>query len=88
FGMHVLTPSIMALLAELESRSPVQLSSALQALAAREKYLAYELPARRFDVGVKYGLLTAQLALALAGSDREEVLARVLDVLAQRELAR
>ena len=88
FGMHVLTPAVMALLAELEGQPPVQLSGALQVLAAREKYLAYELPARRFDVGVKYGLLTAQLALALAGSDREEVLARVLDVLAQRELAR
>ena len=91
FGMHVLTPAVMSLLGEIgtnTSAQPVQLSSALQALAAREKYLAYELPARRFDVGVKYGLLTAQLALALAGSDREEVLARVLDVLAQRELAR
>ena len=91
FGMHVLTPAVMALLAEAEAATPaqpMQLSTALQALAGREKYLAYELPARRFDVGVKYGLLTAQLALALAGSDREEVLARLLDLLAQRELAR
>jgi UTP--glucose-1-phosphate uridylyltransferase len=91
FGMHVLTPAVMTLLAEAEAASPdapVQLSGALQSLAAREKYLACVLPARRFDVGVKYGLLTAQLALALAGDDREEVLARLLDLLAQRELAR
>jgi hypothetical protein len=38
-------------------------------------------------VGVKYGLLTAQLALALSGDDREEVLGRLVEVLAQRELA-
>ena len=88
FGMHVLTPALMELLAGAESETPVQLSAALQSLAAREKYLAYELPARRYDVGVKYGLLTAQLALALAGQDREEVLARLVDLLAQRELTR
>ena len=87
FGMHVLTPTVMEILSG-ESEPPIQLSAALQALAAREKYLAYELPARRFDVGVKYGLLTAQLALALAGEDREDVLARLLDLLAQRELTR
>jgi UTP--glucose-1-phosphate uridylyltransferase len=82
FGMHVLTPAVMELLDSAESEPPIQLSAALQVLASREKYLAYELPARRFDVGVKYGLLTAQLALALAGEDREDVLARLLDLLA------
>ena len=64
------------------------LSAALAALAGREKYLALEERGRRFDVGVKYGLLTAQLALALAGDDRDEVLGRLVEVLAQRELAR
>jgi UTP--glucose-1-phosphate uridylyltransferase len=65
----------------------VTLSAALAALATRQKYLALEERARRFDVGVKYGLLTAQLALALAGDDRDEVLGRMVEVLAQRELA-
>jgi hypothetical protein len=35
---------------------------------------------------VKYGLLTAQLALALSGQDRREVLAQLLELLALREL--
>ena len=52
----------------------------------REQYLALELPAWRYDVGVKYGLLTAQLALALSGSDRDQVLATLLELLALREL--
>ncbi|HEU5317817.1 MAG TPA: sugar phosphate nucleotidyltransferase [Chloroflexota bacterium] len=88
FGMHVLTPTVMELLEQQLALPGAQMSGALQALAGREKYLAFEHRARRFDVGVKYGLLTAQLALALAGDDRDEVLTRLLDLLAQRELAR
>lgn len=93
FGMHVLTPVVMGILArqvEMGGAAPggVTLSAALATLATREKYLAMTERARRFDVGVKYGLLTAQLALALAGDDREEVLGRLVEVLAQRELAR
>ena len=44
-------------------------------LAERERYLACEIAGRRFNIGVKFGLLNAQLALALDGHDREEVLA-------------
>jgi UTP--glucose-1-phosphate uridylyltransferase len=88
FGMHVLTPAVMALLAqrvaEAGDRGGVTLSSALAALATREKYLALEERAHRYDVGVKYGLLKAQLALALSGRDREEVLAHLVELLAQR----
>jgi UTP--glucose-1-phosphate uridylyltransferase len=92
FGMHVLTPVVMDLLAEAvaESRStgdprPVMLSPALEKLAKQERYLALELAGTRFNVGVKYGLLIAQLALALRGSDREEVLARLVELLASRD---
>lgn len=90
FGMHVLTPTVMEILAqqvaEAGDRGGVTLSDALAALAAREKYMALEEQARRYDVGVKYGLFTAQLALILNGQDREEVLARMVDLFAQREL--
>jgi len=40
----------------------------------------------RYDVGVKYGLLIAQLALALSGRDRDEVLSRLVELLALRQL--
>ncbi len=88
FGMHVLTPAVMEILGSLLSGDPsgVTLSSALAVLAPKEKYLALEEPAWRYDVGVKYGLLTAQVALALNGCDRTEVMARLLELLAQREL--
>ncbi len=96
FGMHVLTPGVMAILdaqiaAGADGGHPERgytLSAALVELARREKYLALELAGSRYDVGVKYGLLTAQMALALTGDDREEVLARLLELLVQREFGR
>ena len=88
FGMHVLTPAVMDILAdEVAKRGEkggVNLSGALSKLAARERYLACELQGRRYDIGLKYGLLTAQLALALDGKDREEVLAGLVELLASR----
>ncbi len=90
FGMHVLTPAVIEILewqmANGESR--MTLSAALAELATREKYLALEEQALRYDVGVKYGLVIAQLALALSGNDREEILTRLVEMLATRELRR
>jgi UTP--glucose-1-phosphate uridylyltransferase len=88
FGMHVLTPAVMELLGREVARSdnrPVQLTAALAALARRERYLASEIHGHRYDIGVKYGLLTAQLALSLAGQDRDEVLGMLVELLARRQ---
>jgi UTP--glucose-1-phosphate uridylyltransferase len=87
FGMHVLTPSIMDILAhQLKENPGAPLSAALAELARQEQYLALESMGRRYDVGVKYGLLRAQLALALSGSERTEVLSQLLELLAMRNL--
>ncbi len=88
FGMHVLTPAVMAILRQklTDTDGRVTLSDALAELAKREKYLALEKTDWRYDVGVKYGLLNAQLALALSGKDRDEVLSTLLGLLATREL--
>ena len=87
FGMHVLTAAVMELLEE-EIAQPgnrsVHLTTALAKLAQRERYLACELHGHRYDIGVKYGLLTAQLALALDGQDRDEVLNGLVELLARR----
>ena len=87
FGMHVLTPGVMEILAEYVQAAGdrgVQLSPALNELARRERYLALANLGRRYDVGAKYGLLTAQLALALEGAERDEVLAQLVELLALR----
>jgi UTP--glucose-1-phosphate uridylyltransferase len=83
FGMHVLTPGVMDLL----GRNPANLSAALDELGRHEQYLALEEPDRRYDIGARYGLLNAQLALALAGRDRAEVLSQVLELMAVREIS-
>ena len=82
FGIHVLTPTIFDLIEQADGKS---FAHALQSLAEHERYLAYEAEGRRYDIGVKYGLLTAQLALALSGNDRAEVLAQMVELLAARQ---
>src|SRR5208282_910320 len=88
FGMHALTPGVMDILKELVGRGQgaggAHLSDALEKAAGSERYLACELQGRRYDIGVKYGLLTAQLALALDGQDRDEVLNGLIELLARR----
>ena len=89
FGMHVLTPGVMELLEdELRTTAPdappLQLSAALARLADKERYLALEVQGLRYNIGVQYGLLFAQLALALDGKDREEILAQMVELLAAR----
>ena len=81
FGIHVLTPAVMEL---LEKGAPT-LSAALADLARHEQYLALEDEGRRYDLGARYGVLVAQLALALNGQDRAQVLSQMLELLADRE---
>jgi UTP--glucose-1-phosphate uridylyltransferase len=87
--MHVLTPGILDLLEkDSTGTGPFMLSPALARLAQRERYLAFEVRGRRSDIGARYGLLHAQLALALHGRDQRDVLELMIDLLANRELAR
>jgi UTP--glucose-1-phosphate uridylyltransferase len=89
FGMQVLTPAFFGLLGGLIESSPApfkrEFSQVLLELSQKERFLALELQGRRFDIGVKYGLLTAQLAFALASRDRDEVLTGLVELLAPRE---
>lgn len=86
FGMHVLTPGAMAALGELLEAAPAErrpsLSDALAALATRERYLALDVAGTRHNIGMKYGLLHAQLAIALSGVDRDQVLNELIELLA------
>jgi UTP--glucose-1-phosphate uridylyltransferase len=90
FGIHVFTPALMEILdrklAEANG-APVTLVDALAELARQEQYLAVEDDGRRYDLGDTYGLLIAQLALALNGRDRSEVLSQLVELLADREMA-
>jgi UTP--glucose-1-phosphate uridylyltransferase len=88
FGMHVLTPRVFAILDEhaaawraepAPERGPLGLTPALDQLARDEKYLAVEARGTRHNLGVPYGFVEAQIALALAGQDRDRMLAGLLE---------
>ena len=85
FGMHVLTPALLELLAAARQADPAAklgLSPALNALASREKYLAAVLDGRRANLEAHFGLLRAQIALGLSGSSRSDILALLAEELA------
>jgi UTP--glucose-1-phosphate uridylyltransferase len=87
FGMHVFTPTVLDLLKAQIQRDParVSVSAALDALGNRERYCAWQVSGHRYDLGPRYGLLSAQLALALAGRDRDEVLSTLIALLAAHD---
>ena len=62
---------------------PLILSGALDQAAQNGRYLANAIQGRRYDIDNRYGILMAQLALALEGKHREEVLAGIIELLAQ-----
>ena len=83
FGIHVLTPAVLDLLADTAAGGhPGQLSAALDTLARQERYLAVQVQGHRYNIGVPYGLLNAQLALSLGGEDRDRILTMLVDLLA------
>lgn len=84
FGIHALTPAVHDVLTGPDGE-PLHLSQALARLARRERCLALQVQGTRYDIGVKYGLLAAQLALALDGVEREAVLAQLGELLALRQ---
>ncbi|MFN0054066.1 MAG: sugar phosphate nucleotidyltransferase [Planctomycetales bacterium] len=92
FGMHVLTPTVFAVLDRMIARDAreggqFQLSPALNELARQEKYLALETRGSRHNLGVKFGLIETQIALAMSGVDRERMLSLILESMIRVEQA-
>jgi len=88
FGMHVLPHRIFGILEDQfalpsATGTEFQLTPALQELANREKYLALEVKGSRYDIGGKLGWMQAQIALGVAGKDRDEFLTTIIEVLAE-----
>lgn len=88
FGMHVLESEIFDLLAEgfdelSGQKQELMLTPALQKLADKGSYLAVEMKGRRYDLSESYGLFKAQLALALSGKEKNEMLNQVVNLLAE-----
>ena len=88
FGLHVLRPSIFghieALLADAPETGRVSLTDAVNRLLGEEDFYALEVKGRRFDLEAPFGLLHGQIALALKGPGREQILADLIHLVAER----
>ena len=89
FGMHVFTPAIFDCLGynirhDVREKGEFQLTSAQALLAAHEPYLAFEARGERFDMGIPFGLVETQLALALNSPMREQMIASLIRILAEQ----
>ena len=85
-GMHVLNSLFIDTLQDrLAKNKERDLSGALAEVASRGRYLAHSINGRRYDLDRRHGLLTAQLAVSLSGRYREDILASLVDLLAQSQ---
>ena len=88
FGMHVFTSQIFDILENYHNEAMAKnesyiLTPALQELASKDKYLALEVKGHRYDIGKKFGHLQAQIALSMAGQDKDRILATLVESLAE-----
>ncbi len=86
FGMQVFTPAIFDCLEyhirhDIRERGEIQLTSAQELLRQRERYLAYEAIGDRYDMGVPYGYVETQIALALHSPARDRMLASIVKLI-------
>jgi UTP--glucose-1-phosphate uridylyltransferase len=86
FGAHALTSDVFDRLREIQSglgkEEKLGLSEALDKLAARQRYLALQVHGHRVDLEGPFGILRAQMAVALHGARRHEVLEVILEEMA------
>lgn len=88
FGMQVFTPSIFECIEyhirnNIRQRGEIQLTNAQKLLSERERYVAFEAVGERYDMGVPFGLVETQIALALNSPDRDNMLASLVQIIAK-----
>ncbi len=93
FGMHVFPPEIFDALehhirGDIREKGEIQLTSAQEymraALLKPGAYGACTIEGQRFDTGIPYGLMESQIALALAGKHRGEIVEAMARLLAEQ----
>lgn len=88
FGMHIFPPSIFDCLKHhidnnICEKGEIQLTSSQEMLRSQERYVAVETHGERYDMGVPFGYVETQAALALNGVDRTEMLSALLRIVAK-----
>ena len=88
FGMHVFPPSLFDCLQyhienDIREKGEIQLTSSQEMLRSKERYVAVETHGERYDMGVPFGYVETQTALALNGVERTEMLSALLRIVAK-----
>ena len=88
FGMHVFTPTLFDCLEEMigknaRERGEFQLTSAQQMVRQRARYVALEVEGERYDMGVPFGYVETQIALALSSPQRDAMLGSLVQIIAR-----
>ena len=92
FGMHVFPPAIFDAIGHhieknIREKNEIQLTNAqeyMRATLLKGSYGACTIQGQRFDTGIPYGLMESQLALALAGTHRGEIVEAIARLLAEQ----
>lgn len=92
FGMNVFPPEIFTALQhhidrDIRSGGEVQLTTAQEFMRAEllgGDYGACTIDGQRFDTGIPYGVMESQIALALAGTHRSEIVEAIARLLAEQ----
>ena len=88
FGMHVFAPQIFHSLeylirSDIREHGEIQLTAAQEHLRSQaNQYLCVTIQGQRYDTGIPYGLMEAQLALGLNGIHRAEICESIARILA------
>jgi UTP--glucose-1-phosphate uridylyltransferase len=91
FGLHIFPPAIFDCIEyhirhNIRERGEIQLTNAQDMLRSRERYVAAEISGERYDMGVPFGYIEAQLALAIHSGSRRDVLASLAQLLTVKDL--
>ncbi|MCC6579005.1 MAG: nucleotidyl transferase [Phycisphaeraceae bacterium] len=92
FGMHVFPPAIFDAIEyhityNIREKNEIQLTNAQEYMRASlipDGYHCCTIEGQRFDTGIPYGLMESQLALALAGKHRGEIVEAIARLLAEQ----
>jgi len=93
FGMNILPPLLFEALQfhvdnNIRERGEIQLTSAQEHLRTQllepGQYGACTIEGKRYDTGIPYGLMESQIALALAGKHRGEIVESIARLLAEQ----
>ena len=91
FGMHVFPPAIFDAIGyhidnDIREKNEIQLTNAQEHMRQQlgDRYGACTVEGQRFDTGIPYGLMESQLALALAGKHRGEIIEAIARLLSEQ----